>query len=232
MISIVIPALNEEKYLPKLLESIKKQDFNDYEIIVADANSRDKTRQIAKKFKCRVVDGGLPAEGRNNGAKAAKGNILFFIDADCQINNNFFKKALNQVENMNLDVAACFVRPLSKKILDNASFAFLNCWIYITQSFFPHASGAGIFCKKNLHERINGFNEKIKLGEDMDYAKRAGKYGKFGALSSVKTYTSVRRFDKEGRLKLLVKMLISGIYRIVIGEVTTDLFKYRLRYKR
>ena len=67
--SIIIPTYNEEEYLPVLLDSIKEQDFDDYEIIVADANSTDKTVEIAKDYGCIVVEGGLPAVGRNNGAK-------------------------------------------------------------------------------------------------------------------------------------------------------------------
>ena len=63
MLSIVIPALNEEKYLPLLLESIKRQSFFDYEIILADAGSKDKTIEIAKKYNCVIVGGGLPANG-------------------------------------------------------------------------------------------------------------------------------------------------------------------------
>ena len=93
MISIIIPAYNEEKYLPKLLECIKKQTYKGYEIIVADAGSKDRTGQIAKKYGCKVVKGGMPAVGRNNGAKVAKGNILLFLDADVQINRDFIKKA-------------------------------------------------------------------------------------------------------------------------------------------
>ncbi len=74
-LSIVVPAYNEEKYLPKLLSCIKKQTYKDCEIIVADANSRDRTKETAKKYGCKIVkSGGLPAIGRNNGAKAAKGD--------------------------------------------------------------------------------------------------------------------------------------------------------------
>jgi len=75
MLSIIIPTLNEENYLPFLLESIKNQDFKDYEIIVADAGSHDKTREIAKNFGCKVVSGGLPAKGRNEGTKFSRGNL-------------------------------------------------------------------------------------------------------------------------------------------------------------
>ena len=98
-LSIIIPTLNEEKYLPKLLESIKKQNIKSYEIIVADSNSNDKTREIARKFGCKVVKGRKnPGSGRNNGAKVAKGSILFFIDADCYIEDNFLQKALNKTK--------------------------------------------------------------------------------------------------------------------------------------
>ena len=82
MLSIIIPALNEENYLPLLLESIKKQDFKDYEIIVADAGPKDKTVQIAKNYGCKIAPGGLPAKGRNQGAKIAQGDLLLFITAD------------------------------------------------------------------------------------------------------------------------------------------------------
>ena len=89
MISIIIPTLNEEKYLPKLLDCIRKQSYKDYEIIVADSNSKDKTRQIAKKYGCRIVKGGMPAKGRNNGAKAAKSEILLFVDGVIHFDNDF-----------------------------------------------------------------------------------------------------------------------------------------------
>src|SRR3989344_7129004 len=126
MLSIIIPTLNEEKYLPKLLDSIKNQGFKDYEIIVADHSSKDKTRQIAKKYGCRIVNGGKPPIARNNGAKIAKGNILFFIDADCIIGKDFFKKSLNEIGGKNLDVAGCYVWPLGKTIIDKIAFAFFN----------------------------------------------------------------------------------------------------------
>ena len=82
MLSIIIPTLNEEKYLPLLLKEIKKQNSADYEIIVADAGSEDKTIEIAKNYGCKIIPGGLPARGRNEGAKIAQGDIFLFMDAD------------------------------------------------------------------------------------------------------------------------------------------------------
>ncbi len=54
-LSIIIPTYNEEEYLPKLLYSIKEQNFKDYEIIVADAGSIDKTKEIAESYGCKVI---------------------------------------------------------------------------------------------------------------------------------------------------------------------------------
>lgn len=80
MLSIIIPTLNEEKYLPLLLEAIRKQDFDgDLETIIADAGSEDQTLEIAKTFGCRVAPGGLPAKGRNEGAKIAQGDTFLFF---------------------------------------------------------------------------------------------------------------------------------------------------------
>ena len=79
MLSIIIPTLNEENFLSWLLESIKRQDFPEREIIVADAGSEDKTVAIAKNYKATVVPGGLPAKGRNEGAKIAKGELFLFF---------------------------------------------------------------------------------------------------------------------------------------------------------
>jgi glycosyltransferase involved in cell wall biosynthesis len=66
-LSIIIPAKNEEKLLPTLLESIREQSFTDYEIILADANSTDDTRKLAASYGVRVVQGGMPGPGRKMG---------------------------------------------------------------------------------------------------------------------------------------------------------------------
>ena len=98
MLSIIIPALNEEKYLPILLSQIKKQNFSGgkYEIIVADAGSKDKTVEIAKSYGCKVVPGGLPPKARNEGAKKARGELFLFLDADVVLPENSLEKFLKE----------------------------------------------------------------------------------------------------------------------------------------
>ena len=100
MLSIIIPTLNEEYHLPLLLSSIKEQqkDPPDYEIIIADAGSKDKTLEIAKSFGCKITKGGLPAKGRNEGAKIAQGDLLLFLDADTILPENSLKRFLTEFE--------------------------------------------------------------------------------------------------------------------------------------
>ncbi len=231
MISIIIPAHNEEKYLPKALDCIKKQIYRDYEVIVADADSDDNTKKIAEKYGCKVVKGGLPAVGRNNGAKIAKGDLLLFMDSDIIIKDDFLKNSVMQIKNDNLDVAGCYVMPLSDKVVDKLYFMTYNIWVLLMQYFSPHASGGATFCKKWLHRKINGYDETIKFAEDMDYAKRAGKIGKFRNLNQT-VYVSMRRFDSHGRLKVGMQLLFAAVHRIFAGEIRHDKLKYNLRYKK
>lgn len=228
MISIIIPTLNEEKYLPRLLECIKSQSYKDYEIIIADNNSKDKTRKIAKKYRCRLTGGGHPGIGRNKGAKTAKGDILLFLDADVTFGKDFIKDALSVFEKQNLDIAGCYLYPSVNSIPYNLFFGVFNLWECLTQFFYPNAYGGAIFCKSSLHKKIKGFDETILLSEDMDYVKRAGKLGKFRIIKGSKIYFSVRRFEAEGKFKLAFKLFLSSIYRIFIGEIRTDIFNYRM----
>jgi len=232
MISIIIPTWNEEKYLPKILNCIKNQTYKDYEIIVADAGSTDSTTKYAKKYGCKVVKGGMPSIGRNNGAKIAKGKILLFLDADVQFDNNFLENSVNEIRSREIDVAGTYIYPLSDKLIDKIFLGTFNFWTYATQLFYPNAFGGGLFCENELHKKIKGFDKNIKLSEDMDYAKRAGNIGKFRTLRTVKIGFSMRRYDGEGRLNVGFKLLLSFFYRIFFGEIKSDIFNYKMKYKR
>ena len=105
-ISIIIPTYNEEEYLPKLLESIKNQEFQDYEVIVADANSNDKTKGNRRDpYGCKVVDGGIPAIGRNRGVNVAQGEYLLFLDSDVILTAGYLETALNEFIDNELGIA-------------------------------------------------------------------------------------------------------------------------------
>ncbi|BAW31653.1 MAG TPA: glycosyltransferase family protein [Methanothermobacter sp.] len=205
-LSIIIPTYNEEEYLPGLLESIKGQEFNDYEIIVADANSKDKTRKIAENYGCKIVKGGLPAEGRNNGAAIAKGELLLFLDADVILTNGYLKEAVEEFERENLGIAITQMIPLSTKKRDKILHEFANRFMILTESIKPHGAGCcGILTRKELHEKVGGFDESLDFGEDTDYIERIGKISKFKVLRKPRLLVSIRRLEKEGLKDLAFK---------------------------
>ena len=239
MLSIIIPTLNEEDYLPLLLESIKKQDFKNYEIIVADAGSKDKTKKIAKNYGCRIAVGGSVARGRNQGAKIAKGDLFLFIDADMFFPSvEFLTELINKFEKRKLKIATfascpitdCFVSSSHKsKRIDKDCYRVYNFWVKISQKILPHASGI-VLIKKELHQKVNGFDEEIKIGEDHAYARQAAKFGKFGFISMPPILTSSRRFECDGRLKVYLKYVLAGVYMLLWGPVKSDIFKYKFNH--
>jgi len=226
MLSIIIPTLNEENFLSRLLESIKGQDFTDYEIIVADAGSKDRTIEIAKNYRASVVPGGLPAKGRNEGAKITKGDLFLFLDADVVLPHGFLNKILKEFKEKNLDVASFGLDPQSKSKGKKFLFNFFYNWpIIIFERIISHGSQA-ILVKKELFKKVKGFDEKIKFAEDHNFVRRVRKIGKFGIIKSAKILSSLRRFEKDGWLKTYFKYIIAEIHMIFIGDIKKDIVKY------
>lgn len=228
-ITVIIPTLNEGQYLPKLLESLKKQTFSDFEIIVADSSSKDDTPKIAKKYGAKVIEGGKnPAAGRNNGAKFARGHFLYFFDADVKLPKNFLEKSYDEIEKRYLDLATCEFKPLSNLKIDKIMHNFVNLYTKINQFSDPHAAGFCIFVSRRLFERVGGFDESLKMAEDHDFVKRASAFRPLRVLESSKIYVSVRRLRKEGRFTLLKKYLTVELYRAVKGEMTDHVIEYEM----
>lgn len=176
ILSIIIPTYNEEEYLPILLESIKTQNFTDYEIIVADANSTDKTCEIAQKYDCIIVEGGMPAVGRNNGANIAKGEYLLFLDSDLKLTDDYLRKVIYEFKMERLGIGITQMKPLSKKTEDKVLHNLANLFMIGVENIKPHGAGCyGIIAKKELHDACGGFDENLTFGEDTDYIERLAK---------------------------------------------------------
>ncbi len=226
-LSIIIPAKNEEKNIESLLKSIKSQSYKNYEVILADAKSSDNTRKIAKKYGAKVVEGGLPAKGRNNGVKVAKGKIFLFLDADTRLPENFIKENLFEFKKRKLDIAGVDLVPDSKKKRDKLTHAVYNLWQRVAQKIDPHMSGACIFIKKGVFFYLEGFNEDLMVAEDHALARKAHKFGyKFGILKKG-VLLSTRRLEKEGRVTFASKLFYFW-FRRLFGEIRKSKIKYEL----
>lgn len=229
MLSLIIPTLNEEKYLPKLLDSIKSQDFGapygSYEIIVADAGSSDNTVEIAKKYGCKIVKGGLLPVGRNRGAEAAKGDIFLFLDSDVVLPPHFLKNSVEQFKSRNLGIAGFPLIPLSEKWVDKFFHNVFNIWAKLTQKVSPHAAST-IMSAKKTHNIIGGFDEEVIFIEDYPYSRAAARVSKYGFIKEP-VFVSIRRYEKDGRLKTYIKYALGELHTVFLGPIKSNIFNYK-----
>ncbi len=226
VISVIIPTYNEEEYLPKLLDCLRSQSFKDFEIIVADNDSKDATAEIARSYGARVTSGGMPAEGRNRGASAGRGDYLFFFDADVKIAKDFLRNALKEMEERDAELATCETVPLSNLALDKFMHRVANFFVKINLEKDPHAPGFCILVSRRVFETVGGFDEGLKLAEDHDFVKRAAYHAPLVFLEKVRVTVSVRRYRKEGRLDYMKKTVQISLHRARHGEITDDTFEY------
>ncbi len=230
-VSIVIPAKNEERYLPILLKGLENQTHRPEQIILADAQSTDKTREIAKHHGCLVVEGGMPGVGRNAGAKIATGDVILFLDADVLIDNRFFiEAALEEFDKKQLDVAAPDIRLLNGRRWDKIGHDFYNLYVRMWGVWRPHAPGFCIFIRRALFEQIGGFDPSVILCEDHELAKRAGKRGKFGFLDSISIGVTDRRFRRDGALVVSIKYALAELHMLILGPIRHNAFRYDFGY--
>ena len=234
-LSIIIPCLNEERYVGKLLDCLKAQTFKDYEIIVSDSHSKDRTAKVVlehqkKDRRIRLVEGFAKnvSEARNNGAKRAKAERLLFMDADVTLDNDFLEKALKEIKERKLEICGCYLTPDSGHLFDRFGHSLLNSWFFAMQYVWPHTVGQCIFSTKALHKKLRGFDGTILFAEDNDYANRAKKFATFRVLRTVRIISSTRRFENENRFVLGMKYALCPIYRMFFGEIRTNVFNYRM----
>lgn len=231
MLTIVIPTKNEEAYLPVLLKSIKNQTVQPTDIIVADAHSTDKTKEIALSYGAKVIEGGLPSVGRNKGALFASTDLVLFLDADVDLRDpEFLEKAMNEMHERGLGLATCDVFPLSDDYIDHFMHKAYNTYVRAWGSLFPHAPGFCMLVQRDLHHKLNGFDESIPFCEDHDYAQRFKKVGKFGFLKSTKIPVSIRRLDRDGRINIAIKFMLAEMHLAFLGPIKHDKFNYSFGY--
>lgn len=223
LFSIIIPTLNEEKYLPKLLNDLAKQTFNNYEVIIVDGQSEDQTFHKIKK-----ITNKLPkitilqtttrnvSYQRNLGAKIAKGKYFIFFDADNRISKKFLKDLNLQLQKQQPDVFTAWCVPDSNRKRDKAVALLINLMIETAEALDTGAAlGAMIGCKKRSFQKTSGFNTKILFAEDGEFVRDIIKSGGTFKVFHSPTFTwSFRRFEKEGTIKLLRKYAFLHLKKI------------------
>jgi len=221
MISIIVPTLNEEKYIEQTLKSLKNQDYEgEYEIIVADGMSKDNTVKIARKHANKVVSvrkKGIGI-GRNEGAKAARGEILIFVDADTILQSNGLSELSKPFQNKKVVGAACPIVPMSSKRRDLMLYrAFNQFMIMSIKSKKAQIPGVCCIYRKSAFEKVGGFDERLDTLEDYELSKKISKLGKIVFVKDTFALTSMRRVESWGRMES-VRKYIRLYLKYVLGK--------------
>jgi len=179
-LTIVIPCKNEEEYIGRLLEEISLQRVGSTEIILADANSTDKTVEEATKtsfhlgLNLKIAPGGLPAVGRNRGAFLAKTKYVLFVDADVTFTHKFsLLECLEKMEGKKLDMLSTTPIYRGDGNFRASALFFLNKisskWL---SKRLPFAIGAFTLVRREKFEELGGYDEEVKHTEDWLLSKR------------------------------------------------------------
>ena len=207
-LSIIIPAYNEEAYLPATLDAINTAITSDAEVIVVDNMSTDATRQIAEERGANVIMETERNIGkvRNTGAGAASGDVLIFIDADSIVRPGIFENIIEAASDERCfgGAAAVEYEPISNRILIQwfvKLYPILGNWLKMR-------GGALQFCRADVFRELGGFDATIYVGEDIDFGWRLDRFAReSGAHTSFikqpKVLTSSRRWNRMGIVRLL-----------------------------
>jgi glycosyltransferase involved in cell wall biosynthesis len=213
-VSVIIPAHNEEKFIAETLKAVLAQDYPNYEVIVVDNASTDKTSEIVSAF----PEVKLIYEGRKGllwarecGRINATGDILVNTDADCIPDSDWLSQGVSKFTGDHIVAVTgpCYFHDAGP-VFRRATFKFQRTVYPLFNSLFQLMRvgavliGGNTFIRAKALKEIGGYNTKIVFyGEDTDTAKRLSKKGKIKFKNDVVTNTSSRRFVAEGTWETL-----------------------------
>lgn len=204
--SVIVPAFNEELYLPETLRNINKaisflegRAQVEVEVIVVDNASTDRTPEIAQSLGAKLVHESIHNIGRvrNVGAGIATGDVLIFVDADTLIPESLLSHITEAVSSPeciggSVDIDYRPKRPLIR--------VYVRFWRALG-ILFRMSQGVTQFCRHSIFLALNGYDESIYNGEDVDFYWRLGRYAqKYGGrrcfIDQVAVIPSARRYDQ------------------------------------
>ena len=204
LLSIVVPAFNEEGYLGETLAHLKRakallpRDIQT-EIIVVDNGSDDTTLDIALALGVTVTREAVRnvATVRNTGARFSKGDVIVFVDADTLVPHNLLSRVIEEMADDACLGGAVDADYLARKVTVNA---YLQFWRIVGKAM-RMAQGATQFYRRRVFFTLNGYDETLFMGEDVDLYWRLKRFakrheGRVAFIEDIRVTPSTRRFDK------------------------------------
>jgi glycosyltransferase involved in cell wall biosynthesis len=219
MISVIVPAHNEEAYLGRTLEALQGQSYPRYEVIVIANACSDSTASLAQNCCDRLVV--LPQKGishaRNVGARIARGDILLFLDADTLLEPGALEVIAKEFTR-DFSAGTLKGKPDSPRCIFRLLYGLKNlmhaCWV--------HKGSIGvILCWKDYFEAAGGFDEALHVMENSEFIHKLEGLGKYRCIWGTAATTSMRRYEKTGLWKttaLWFKLWLQSHWRGLRGK--------------
>jgi len=208
-VTVVIPALNEEKTLPRCLGSISRQTFEPIEVIVVDGGSTDRTTEVAEMHGARVLHqhGKGVSAARNLGGQNARGDVVAFTDADTIAPEFWLERLMRHFADPNVVCAFGPVKPNDGRLRDRFMFALTSKWYpwFMHVFGFNTATGPNESFRRTAFLAIGGYDCRLNVLEDNEISNRIKSQGATVFDGKAWLYSSPRRFIEEGYLKPSLK---------------------------
>jgi glycosyltransferase involved in cell wall biosynthesis len=210
MISVVIPAHNEERYLPGTLEALFEETRCAFECIVVPNGCADRTEEIAGQFPVEVVvvERANLSNARNVGAAHALYPYLLFLDADIRVVPGFLPALLRKAKERKAAVVLGDFDPDSPTPKAKSFLAMHN---FFHQAF--RGPMGFTFTRRDVFEKVGGYDEGSEPAEDIDYVRRALRHGTFAYLKYPRPIMSMRRFEKLGYVRTTLNWMTGPFTR-------------------
>lgn len=205
LVSVIIPTLNEATRISTLLHALKAQTYAPLEIIVCDGNSTDGTPDIVRQ--CADVTFLEAARGtsgqRNCGGRAARGELLVFMDADDLPAPEFIARIARSYQRLPFAIACPWFVARDAGLMVRAIYLGFNLLFFAGQSSVRMGSGVCLITPRKVFKKLGGFDESLHLGEDIHYIRRASLRCGLHRHLLVSLETSGRRFRQKGAWQLV-----------------------------
>ncbi len=242
LLSIIVPIYNRPEEVKALLESLTRQNFFDYELILVEDGSSERAEDIARSYNSLIpnlqyyyIENGGPSKARNYGAQQAEGDYLIILDSDVILPNNYLEIVEQYISKSRADAfggpdAAAPDFSVMQKAVSYAMTSVLTTGGIRggspnrMEQFKPRSFNMG--CRRSVFNKLGGFDENLRYGEDIDFSLRLIRRG-FRVLLFPKAYVyHKRRIDLR---KFFKQVYHSGMARIELGRRyvgTTKLVHY------
>ncbi len=232
VISVVVPSFNEEAGIERCLLSLEDQTLprNQYEVIVVDGDSSDRTQEIARRYADRVFVQTSPKVGgaRNDGVLAAEADLIATTDADCVLPRDWLERIRDGLSKDGVVMVYGTVRPIEDSFRNRLSLWTANTLsgLFYHTGLLYYTLGCNAGFRKDAFLRA-GMYRTIDAGDDLEIARRMVHQGRIIFDSRLEVGFSMRRYEQFG----MFRSLYQWVYIVVKGGESGRYTYSRREYK-